>query len=91
MKKNKKSKRNLKKELEPRLEEAKEGKRKMYFVNAVHFVMGSYLGFLWCFNRCFIKSSSGRNRFNVLGTIDAISKELIAIANDSYINTESFC
>jgi len=53
--------------------------------------MGAYLGVLWCFKRCFIKSSSGRQRFNVLGAIDAITKELIAIANDSYIDSQSFC
>jgi len=53
--------------------------------------MGAFLGYLWCFKRCFIKSSSGRQRYNVLGAIDAITKELIAVANDSYIDSISFC
>jgi len=53
--------------------------------------MGAFLGCLWCFKRCFIKSSSGRQRYNVLGAIDAITKELIAIANEGYINAQSIC
>lgn len=32
-----------------------------------HFVMGAYLSMLWCFERLFLKSSSGRKRYNVLG------------------------
>jgi transposase len=39
----------------------------------------------------FIKSPSGRNRFNVLGALNAISHELIMITNDKYINAYSFC
>ncbi len=63
----------------------------MYFVDAVHFVMGAFLGYLWCFKRCFIKSSAGRQRYNVLGALDAITNELIAVANDGYINAISVC
>lgn len=81
----------IKKELEPRLEEAKRGQRKVYFVDAAHFVMGSFLGWLWCFKRIFIRSSSGRNRFNVLGALCAITHELITICNTDYINAESVC
>ena len=69
----------LKKELEPRLAEAKEGKRTVYFVDAAHFVLGSFLGYLWCIARIFIPSSSGRKRYNVLGAIDAIRHELITV------------
>ena len=42
--------------LEPRLSEAKEGKRAVFFVDAAHFVMGAFLGLVWCFERIFIKS-----------------------------------
>lgn len=73
------------------LEEAKKGKRKVYFVDAAHFVHGAFLGYLWCFVRCFILSSSGRSRFNVLGALDAITKELITITNEAYINAQSVC
>ena len=34
--------------LEPRLEEAKQGKRAVFFVDAAHFVMGAFLGMIWC-------------------------------------------
>ena len=73
------------------MKEAKEGKRKVYFIDAAHFVMGAYLGFLWCFKRVFIKSSTGRKRYNVLGALDAITKDLIAVANEGYINANSIC
>lgn len=53
--------------------------------------MGAYLGFLWCFERLFIKSASGRQRFNVLGALNAISHELILVTNESYINSQSVC
>ena len=64
---------------------------KVFFVDAAHFVHGAYLGCLWCFVRCFIKSPSGRNRFNVLGALDAITKETITIVNETYINAQSVC
>ena len=39
----------------------------MYFVDAAHCVQSAYLGWLWCFVRTFVLSSSGRQRFNVWG------------------------
>lgn len=44
----------VKKRLEPRLEAAKAGERAVFFVDAAHFVLGAYLGFVWCFERLFI-------------------------------------
>ena len=73
----------------PLLDEARTGKRKVYFVDAAHFVMAPFLGHLWSFARIFIKAPSGRNRFNVLGALDAITKELIIVTNEFYINAES--
>jgi len=81
----------LEKELEPRLEEAKSGKSKVLFVDAAHFVMGAYLAYLWCLTRVFIKSSSGRQRYNVLGAIDPFSHELTTVTNHTYINSDSIC
>ncbi|MCZ6595148.1 MAG: IS630 family transposase [Bacteroidetes bacterium] len=80
-----------KQELDPRLEEAKTGQRKVYFMDAAHFVFRAFLGFVWCFERIFIPSPSGRKRFNVLGALDAVTNELITITNDSYINSRSVC
>jgi hypothetical protein len=73
------------------LEEAKSGKRAVFFVDAAYFVLGAYLGFLWCFERLFVKSGSGRQRFNVLGALNAVTHELITVTNDTYINAQSVC
>ncbi len=77
--------------LEPLLEEAKEGKRVVLFMDAAHFVWTVYLGYLWCFARQFIRSPTGRKRFNVLGAVDAISKDIHTFTNESYINSTSVC
>ena len=84
-------KRLLKKALEPRLEEAQKGTRAVFFVDAAHFVLTAYLGFLWCFVRQFIRAPAGRQRFNVLGALNAVTHELIMVTNDTYINAGSVC
>ncbi len=53
--------------------------------------MAPFLGFLWCFERLFIKAPSGRQRFNVLAALNAITHQIITVTNDSYINAESVC
>ena len=53
--------------------------------------MGAFLGWLWCFSRIFIRSSSGRHRFNVLGALCATTHCLINVCNTGYINSESVC
>jgi len=60
-------------------------------VDAAHFVFGAFLGYLWCFARCWIKAPSGRQRFNVLGALNAITYEVITVTNLTYINAESVC
>lgn len=78
-------------QLQPRLEEAKAGKRAVYFVDSAHFVMGAFLGFLWCVARVFVRTPSGRQRFNVLGALNAITKELEMVTNDAYITSIQVC
>lgn len=78
-------------ELMPRLEEAQQHKRTVYFIDAAHFVHSAFLGILWCFTRVFIQSPSGRSRFNVLGAINALTHQLITVTNTSYINAQSVC
>jgi len=77
--------------LEPSLADAKTGKRRVLFMDAAHFVMGACLSMVWCFNRLFIASPSGRQRFNVLGAVDAVTKEIFTVTNETYINAESVC
>jgi len=81
----------LDEKLIPSLESAKKQERKVYFVDAAHFVMGSFLGYIWCMMRLFIPGSSGRKRYNVLSAIDAITHQLISECNDTYINANSVC
>src|SRR4029453_667590 len=85
------SKTPLKKELEPRLTEAKAGQRIVYFMDAAHFLLSPFLGFLWSFSRLFVRAPSGRKRLNVLGALNAITHEVITVTNDSYINAQSVC
>lgn len=75
--------------MDPILEEAKAGKSEVYFVDAAHFVLGSFLAILWSFQRLFVKTSSGRQRFNVLGALNAVTKSMISVTNNSYINAWS--
>lgn len=77
--------------LQPLLEEAKQGKRTVLFVDAAHFVMGAFLGMLWCFVRQLLPSSSGRKRYNVLGAYDPIRHEVVTMTNDTVVNQETFC
>jgi transposase len=76
--------------LQPRLDEAKQGKRTVLFVDAAHFVMGAFLGMLWCFVRKLLPSACGRKRYNVLGAYDPI-RQAITVTNDTYINQFVFC
>jgi transposase len=77
--------------LKPRLEEAKQGKRHVFFVDAAHFVYGTFLCCLWSFVRLYVRAASGRQRFNVLGALDAVTRDLVAVTNTGVVNTETMC
>lgn len=81
----------MEKELTPRLAEAKAGKRAVYFVDAAHFVCGAFLGYIWSIVRMFVPTLSGRRRYNVLGSINAITHDLHCICNETYINALCVC
>ncbi|MDV7392230.1 IS630 family transposase, partial [Arthrospira platensis SPKY1] len=80
-----------KKELEPRLKQAQAGERAVFFVDAAHFVLAPFLGFFWCFTRWLIRAPSGRQRYNVLGALNAITHQLVTVTNTTYINAQSVC
>jgi hypothetical protein len=61
------------------------------FVDAAHFVLQPFLGFLWCFRRVFIQAASGRQRFNVLAALHLTSLQVVSVTHDSYINAQSVC
>jgi transposase len=78
-------------ELKPQLEAAGTGQGHVFFVDAANFVFGTYLCCLWSFGRIFVRAASGRQRFNVLGAWNAITRELVAVTNTTVVNTETMC
>src|SRR5215472_5593609 len=78
-------------QLRPRLDAAVAGKRHVYFVDAAHFVFGTFLCCLWSLTRIFVKAASGRQRFNVLGAWNAVTRELLTITNTTVVNTDTMC
>ena len=78
-------------ELKPRLDAAVAGEGHVLFVDAAHFVFGTFLCCLWSFVRIFFRAASGRQRFNVLGAWDAVTRRLIAVTNTTVVNTETMC
>jgi transposase len=73
------------------LAQAQAGQRAVFFVDAAHFVLAPFLGFLWSLARIFIPAPAGRQRFNVLGALNALTHELVTVTNDSYITAASVC
>jgi transposase len=49
-------------------------------------VHSAFLGYVWSRERIFIKSPSGRNRYNVLGAFNPTDYELITVKNEKYVN-----
>lgn len=78
-------------ELKPCLDAAENGEGHVFFVDAAHFVFGTFLCCLWSCTRIFVRAASGRQRFNVLGAWNAVTRELIAVTNTTVVNTETMC
>ena len=77
--------------LDPLVEQAQQQHIHLFFVDAAHFVMLPFLGYLYSLTVRYVKSASGRKRFNVLGALNAITHELVTITNHSYINAPAVC
>lgn len=78
-------------QLQPRLEEARQGRRTVLFVDAAHGVMGAFLGMLWCCVRQRLPSSCGRQRYHVLGAYDPIRQEAVTLTHATVVNQETCC
>ena len=76
-------------QLRPRLDAALAGRGHVFFVDAAHFVFGTFLCCLWSIARLFVRAASGRQRFNVLGAWNAVTRELVAITNTAVVNSET--
>src|SRR5208283_2448772 len=81
----------LKDKLEPRLAEARAGQRDVFFADAAHFVLGTFLCCLWCKMRLFVKAAAGRQRYNVLGAWNAVTNSLVAVTNTTVVSSETAC
>ena len=79
----------LENRLQPALDGAVAGTGHVFFVDAAHFVYGTFLCCLWSIARVFVRAASGRQRFNVLGAWNAVTRQLIAVTNTTVVNTET--
>ena len=77
--------------MRPRLEAARAGEGQVFFVDAAHFVFGTFLCCLWSFVRLWVRAASGRQRLNVLGAWNAVTRQLTYVANTTVVNTETMC
>jgi DDE superfamily endonuclease len=79
----------LREELEPVLAQARAKRRSVFFVDAAHFVQGSFLCCVWCLVRMFVRGASGRRRYNVLGAWNGVTRELIRVTNDTRVSSDT--
>lgn len=73
----------------PAINAAKSGIIELFFMDAAHFVQGGIPARVWAKFRMWVKTGSGRKRFNVLGALNFVSKKVETITNDAYINSVS--
>ncbi len=79
----------LEAELQPALDAAAAGTGHVFFVDAAHFVFGTFLGRLWSVTRVFVRAASGRQRFHVLGAWNAVTRRLVTVTNTTVVNTDT--
>lgn len=78
--------------LYPLMEKARAGLLALYFMDGSHFVMGNdYLGSYYGSTRRYVQTFSGRKRWNVLGSIDFVSKKVVTVCNDTYLRANQVC
>jgi transposase len=73
--------------LKPLISLAQKGSIQLFFVDASHFVQGGFMGQLWSKVRVFVKTASGRSRYNVLGALNFVNKKVLTVRNDTYITS----
>lgn len=81
----------LAEELQPKLDASVAGRGHVLFVDAVHFVFATFLCHLWSILRVHVRAASGRQRFNVLGAWDAVTRQLTMVTNTTVVNAETMC
>jgi transposase len=71
--------------LRPLLTQAEAGTRRVLFADAAHFVRGGFLAYLWCLIRWVVPTGSGRQRYSVLGALDAVTRALVRETTDGTV------
>jgi len=72
--------------LYPLMKKAKKGAIHLLFMDGSHFVMGcDFLGYIYGTVRRFTRSHSGRQRYNVLGALDYVTKKVHTVTNAKYL------
>ena len=74
---------------EPLLQRAKSQEIVLLFGDSMHCVMSVFLCFMWSLTRIFVKSSSGRQRLNIVGAVNAITKKITFFTNTSTVNAQT--
>jgi transposase len=60
-------------------------------VDAAHLVLAPFLGVLRSVTRLFGRAPAGRQRFNVLGALNAVTQELLTVPHATYITATEGC
>jgi hypothetical protein len=76
----------LEETLEPAIEKVQKGEVELLFCDAAHFTLSTFLCMGWSQVGTFLRTSHGRNRINVPGAINAITKEVISRRKQSRIS-----
>ena len=70
------------------MKQAQNNEIALLFIDASHFVMGcDFLGYIYGKVRRFVRTFSGRKRYNVLGALNFITKKMTTVTNDTYITS----
>ena len=61
-------------------------------MDASHFVLGcDFLGGIYSKTRRFVRTFSGRQRYNVLGAVNFVTKKVHTVTNATYITATEIC
>lgn len=75
-------------DIQPVISEAEEGRRRLLFMDAVHFTLEAFTCRVWCKGSLYLPTGAGRNRFNLLGAIDPFTMDLIQSHSMMYVDAE---
>lgn len=67
------------------------GSGRVFFMDAAHFVFGTFQCCLWSFTRCSCGRPRGISGFNVLGAWNAVTRELVCVTNTTVVNMATMC